>query len=137
MDDKLTKQEQGFVKDLIKTGNATEAVLNNFDIEDPNYAGVKGNRLIRNDKIQKAIRTLADRIPDDKLHEVIMEGLNAETNEKPDYNVRHKYLDTSLKLKGAYEVDENRNINILMPVLVKFLDKKDDETSSNGDTNRI
>lgn len=134
MGDKLTKQEQGFVKDLVKTGNATEAVKNNFDIESDGYARVKGHRLITKDNVKQAIQSLADRIPDDKLHEVLMEGLDAENNEKPDYGIRHKYLDTALKIKGAYEPDENKNINILIPVLVKFLDKKDDGTSNNRNT---
>jgi hypothetical protein len=139
MGDKLTKQEQGFVEDLVRTGNATEAVKNNFDtIKTDGSARVKGTRLLTNDNIKNAIQTLADRIPDDKLHEVMMEGLEAgkitEKGIDPDYAVRHKYLDTALKMKGAYETDENKSINILMPVLVKFLDKKDDSTSNNGDT---
>ena len=130
MEEKLTNQEKIFVKGVVETGNLTQSVMEAYDEEDPNYAGVKGNRLIRKDKIQNAIQTLADRIPDDKLYNVLMEGLGAEYNEKPDYGIRHKYLDTSLKIKGAYEVDENRNINILMPVLVKFLNTKDDKTNS-------
>ena len=133
---KLTKQEQGFVKDLVKTGNATQAVKDNFDtIKTDGSARVKGTRLLTNDNIKNAIQTLADRIPDDKLHEVLMEGLNAENNEKPDYGIRHKYLDTALKLKGAYEPDEQKNINILMPVLVKFIDKKEDEENNKTQTN--
>ena len=147
--DKLTAQEQVFVKEVVKTGNKTKAVVKAYQEEDPNYAGVKGHRLLRKDKIQNAIQTLADRIPEDKLHTVLMEGLEAgkhiyknnnESGEiedmgvEPDYAVRHKYLDTALKLKGEYPTDSSQpNLNILMPVLVKFLEKKDD-TNDNRNT---
>ena len=139
MDDKLTKQDKKFVEKVIETGNLTKSAQEAYDIEDPNYAGKKGSLKVREGKIQQAIQTLADRIPDDKLHEVIMEGLNAgkkifknnnstgeveEVGYEADYAVRHKYLDTSLKLKGLYEEDKQKSINILMPVLVKFLNEK-------------
>ena len=133
----LTKQEKIFVKEVVETGNLTQSVMEAYDEDDPKYASVKGQRLIAKDRIKNAIQTLADRIPDDKLHEVLMEGLNALRGEEVDYLIRHKYLDTALKLKGLYEADEHKNINILMPVLVKFLDKKDDESNSNGNTDRV
>jgi hypothetical protein len=150
--DKLTNQDKVFVKELVETGNKTQSALKAYKYKNENTAGVQALEKLRNPKIQKAIQTLAERIPDDKLHEVLMEGLGAgktiyknnnstkeieEVGYEPDYAVRHKYLDTALKLKGLYEVDEQKNINVFMPVLVKFLDKKDDTTSNNGDTNRI
>ena len=113
---KLTKQDKGFVKDLIETGNATKAVIKNYDIKDPNYAGVKGTRLLRKDKIKKAIKTVADSLPDKTLIEVHLEGLNASDRimkdgeviaEKPDYAVRHKYLDSAYKIKGYYPKEGN------------------------------
>lgn len=149
MGDQLTKQDKIFVKEIVEHGNQTEAAIKAYNYKNRNTAGVQAKDKLRNPKIQNAIQSLADRIPDDKLHQVMMEGLEAT---KPqgvggmamniskngidsighsdmfiaDYATRHKYLDTALKLKGAYETDENKNINILMPVLVKFLDKKDD-----------
>lgn len=157
----LSKQDQDFVKEVALTGNLTASAKKAYGIEDNNYAGVKANRKIRNDKIDTAIqevkRSLAERISEDRLHEVLMEGLEATKSQGvggmamniskngidsvghtdmfvADYPTRHKYLDTALKLKGLYETDEQKNINILMPVLVKFLDIKDDTTSDNGDT---
>ena len=137
--DKLTAQDQEFVKQVAITGNQTQSAKKAYGIEDDNYANVKAQRLIRKDTISTAIqevkRTIAEQIPDELLVKVHLEGLNAtKTTDKevePDYAVRHKYLDTALKLKGVYETDEN-NINILMPVLVKFLDK--DNGNSNRDT---
>lgn len=134
--DKLTKKQQGFVKDYVETGNGTQSALKNYDIEgkDPEkIASVIATENLGKPSIINAIMSIADNIPNDKLHKVLVEGLEAESNEKPDYAIRHKYLDTALKLKGAYETDEQKNINILMPVLVKFLNNKD-ERSDNGDT---
>lgn len=133
MGDQLTNEDKKFVKELLETGNKTQSAIKAYGYKNENTAGVMALTKLRKTKIQNAIKSIADRVPDDKLHEVLMEGLDAENNEKPDYGVRHKYLDTALKLKGAYETDENKNINILMPVLVKFLDKN--ETDSDGDTN--
>lgn len=61
MNDKLTTQEQNFVKEVVRTGNKTEAVVKAYKEKDSNYAGVKGNRLIRKDKIQKAIKPIVDK----------------------------------------------------------------------------
>lgn len=147
----LSQQDQEFVKEVAISGNKTKAAQGAYGIEDPNYAGVKANRLLRNDKITTAISevkiSLAERISTDKLEEVLNEGLAAYKSVKigedgaqtidPDFAVRHKYLDTALKIKGIYDTDEQKNINVIMPILVKFLDKKDDTTSNNGDTNRI
>ena len=41
------------------------------------------------------------------------------------------------KRKKEFGNTEEQNINILMPVLVKFLDKKDDEGNNNGNPERI
>ncbi len=154
--DKLTKKQQGFVKDYLETGNGTQSALNNYDTDDENTAAVIASENLRKPQIQEVIVSLADRIPDDKLHEVLMEGLEATKAQGvggmamniskngvdsvghtemfvPDYPTRHKYLDTALKIKGAYETDESKNINVLMPVLVKFLNGKEDR-SDNGDT---
>ncbi len=124
--DKLTKKQKGFVKDYIETGNATEAAERNYDTKDRSVARSIGAENLAKPDISVVVKSLAERIPEDKLHQVLSEGLDAEFNDKPDYSIRHKYLDTALKLKGLYEADEQKNINILIPVLVKFLDKKDE-----------
>jgi len=83
-----------------------------------------------------ALPSNAGKIPNELLEKVHLEGLQAsnrikrgeEEIEVPDYGVRHKYLDTTYKLKGGYESDESKNnINVLMPVLVKFMDNKDEK----------
>src|SRR3990167_7852481 len=116
----LTKQDKGFVKDLIETGNATKSVIKNYGVKDSNYAGVKGTRLIRKDKIKQALKTVADSLPDKDLIKVHKEGLQAgkhiykNNNEngeiedmgiEADYAVRHKYLETAYKIKNYFPKD--------------------------------
>jgi phage terminase small subunit len=122
--EKLSKQEKVFVNELAITGNKTQSVKKAYGIEDDNYAGVKGNRLIRNDKINTAIqevkRTIAEQIPDDLLVKVQLEGLGAtitttkdgEEFTKPDHAIRHKYLDTGLKIKGTYAPEKSVVLDI-------------------------
>lgn len=122
---KLSKQDKAFVEKVVETGNLTQAVQESFNISDPNYAGVKGHRLIRKDKIINAIQTIAERIPDDDLVKVHLEGLNAgktiyknnnstgeieEVGYEPDYAVRHKYLDSAYKLKGVYAPEKTEPV---------------------------
>ncbi len=135
----LSKQDQEFVKEVAITGNKTQSAKMAYGIEDDNYANVKAQRLIRKDTINTAIQevktSLADRVSIDKLEEVLNDGLKAYTGSgddvRPDFAVRHKYLDTALKLKGEYETDEEKkSINILMPVLVKFLNNKDERSDN-------
>jgi|SRR3990167_2773278 len=60
----LTKKQRGFVKDFIKTGNATKAALNNYDIESENKENVAGNigyENVRNPKIQESIKPALQR----------------------------------------------------------------------------
>lgn len=45
-------------------------------------------------------------------------------------------LDMAYKIKGFYKEHQDQ-VNILMPVLVKFLDKKDERTNTDRDTNRV
>lgn len=132
----LSKQDQEFVKEVALTGNQTKSAKIAYGIESDDYARKKGSVQVAkgniNTAIQEVKKSLADRISNDTLEEVLNDGLKAYTGSgddvRPDFAVRHKYLDTALKIKGEYETDEDKkNINILMPVLVKFLNNKDEE----------
>ena len=132
MDDKLTGQDKKFVEKVVETGNLTKAAQEAYKIENYGYARVKGSEQLTKPNIQNAIQTLADRIPDELLgqkHLALLNKVDKEGN--IDVQAVSKGLEMGYKLKGAYEADVQKNINILMPVLVKFLDKKDDEPSSN------
>lgn len=129
MNEILTKQDKAFVEEYVETGNKTQAVNKAFKNKhkNDNVAGVIGNRMLRKVKIQNAIQSIAERIPDELLEKTHLEGLEAgkrifknnnESGEiedmgvEPDYATRHKYLDTAYKLKGSYAPDKNININM-------------------------
>lgn len=62
--EELTKKQQGFIKDIIKTGNATRAALNNYDIESDNpenVAGAIGSENLRKPKIREALKPVIER----------------------------------------------------------------------------
>ena len=127
--DELTKKQKGFVKDYVETGNATQAAKNNYDVSTDETARAIGYENLTKPHIINAVKSIAEQIPDEVLIKVHKEGLEATNKEGIDYAVRHKYLDSAYKLKGVYETDGQKNINILMPVLVKFLDKKDESSN--------
>lgn len=122
MGTKLTMKQNRFVKDYIKTGNATQAALNNYDIkaEDKlNVAGAIGSELLTVPKVAMAIE---EALPQETLYEIHREGLFAskpffneageKVSEEADFSVRHKYLDTAYKLKGSYAPDKHVTVNI-------------------------
>lgn len=132
----LTKQEKKFVEGIIETGNQTQSAKKAFGLKSNDYAGKKGSLKVREGKIQNALQTFADRIQDDKLFKVLDEGLEATKmqgvggmaiNMKggdvesmghtdmvvADYAVRHKYLETGLKVKSYFPKDGNQtNVQI-------------------------
>lgn len=121
----LTKKRRGFVKDYVKTGNATEAAVRNFDVKDREVAKSVGSELLTfpdvKEAVEKITRALAERIPDDLLEKVHIEGLAAtqgrftpegELIQLPDYSTRHKYLDSGFKLKGAYAPEKSVTLNL-------------------------
>jgi phage terminase small subunit len=131
---KLTKKEKGFVKDYVKTGHGTQSALNNYDTDDENVAGVIASENLRKPKIQEAIKSIAERIPDELLEKVHLEGLNASERiirdgevlaEKPDYAVRHKYLDSAYKLKGSYAPEKSQALNLNIKADVKDFNELD------------
>ena len=116
MSKRLSKKEKGFIKDIVKGKTGTQAALNNYDTESENVAGAIASENLRKPKIQQAIQSIADRIPDEDLLKVHKEGLKATSgigdNTQVDYGVRHKYLDTAYKLKGSFAPEKNVNLNL-------------------------
>lgn len=116
MGDELTTQDKIFVKTLVKTGNKTKSAKKAYGYKNDNTAGVMALDKLRKPKIQKAIKTIADALPDEDLIKVHKEGLQAITGKgddtQPDYSVRHKYLDSAYKLKGTYAPDKSVNVNL-------------------------
>lgn len=68
-----------------------------------------------------AFRSMADRIPDDLLEKVHLDGLKAkqfryspegELIQTDDFPTRHKYMDSAYKLKGSYAPDKSVTLTI-------------------------
>jgi len=121
----LTRKQKGFVKDYVRTGIGVTSVLNNYDKMKYNTANAVAVENLQKPSIIAAIaveqKTLADRIPDDLIERVHLEGLEAgrevsdiEGNRQtiPDYAVRHKYLDSAYKLKGSYAAEKSIALNV-------------------------
>lgn len=98
--DKLTRKQQGFVKDYIATDNAVQSALKNYDTDDYNTAAVIGHENLNKPNIQKAI---ADMIPDELLKEKHLALLNKIDKEgEIDVQAVKAGLDMGYKIKGTY-----------------------------------
>jgi len=108
MASKLTKKEKGFVNDFVKTGNGTKSALNNYDTKSENVAGAIASQNLRKLKIQKAVMSIADSIPDELLTKKHLELLNTRISKKKiDVQGVSKGLDMAYKLKGAYSPEDD------------------------------
>lgn len=113
----LTKKRAGFVEDYIETGNATEAVVRNYDVKDRDGASRIGYELLKNPDIIGAIdkieKTLAEQLPDELLIEKHKALLN-KIDEQGEIDVAavSKGLDMGYKVKGAYAPEKHQNVNV-------------------------
>ena len=125
----LTAKQEMFVKEYLIDLNATQAAIRAG--YSPDTAKEIGCENLTKPNVIKAIKSIADRIPDELLERVHLEGLDAgkhtyknnnETGEiedmgvEPDYGVRHKYLDTAYKLKNLYPKEGGNIIPIQINV---------------------
>lgn len=114
----LTHKETVFVKEKAKGKSGVAAALIAYDTTDYNTASMIASENLSKPKIVKA---LADRIPDDLLEKVHLEGLQATTIkftpegemiQNTDFFTRHKYLDAAYKLKGSYAPEKSMRLNV-------------------------
>lgn len=111
----LTLKQIKFVKVYLEEGNATEAAWQAFDCKDRNIASAIGSEYLR--KLGGRIGALMVKrgLTEEALIEKLSEGLEAfrteiatyegkitDTKEFTDFVTRQRYLDTALKLLGAY-----------------------------------
>lgn len=145
---RLTKKQKGFVKDYVLTENGTQSALKNYDTTDEHTAAVIASENLTKPEIIEAVtetkKRLADRIPDELIEKVMLEGLEAnkvisanitygdadeKTNdfiEIPDHQTRHRFLDSAIKVKGEYAAEKHVTLNMDIPVSddIKELAKK-------------
>ncbi len=114
-----TLKERKWLKRYIETGNATQAALEVYDTKNVNSAKNIGYQNVT--KLDLSTIMDAKGLTNDNLMDHIVEGLEkpvkvtADGVEIPDYGVRHKYLETSLRLRGhggssnTYVQDNRKN----------------------------
>lgn len=134
IDQKLTFKQAKWLSVYIHTGNATEAAMRAYDCKDRETASNIGGENVRKLRIGDLMDAMG--LTDQKLMVKLDEGLEAQRSiaaiagteanggttdfvDVPDYAVRHKYLDTALKLKGKYPKENQTNIQInnVLPIL--------------------
>lgn len=138
--DVLSRKQKIFVEEYIKTGHGTNSALKAYDTKDEHVARSIATENLTKPVIIKEIMSAADRIPDDLIEQVHLEGLQStDIMHRPDYAVRHKYLDTAYKLKGSYApeksvqiVVDNDNKNRLNEALIKYLHGRNNTTDITG-----
>lgn len=116
-EDELTIKQRKWLALYVELGNATEAAMQVYDCKDRGAAATIGWENMR--KLDTKDLMDAKGLTDDKLFSVLQEGLQAQRSistisgneanggtvdfvEIPDYAVRHKYLETGLKLKDKF-----------------------------------
>ena len=138
---RLTKKEKGFVKDYIKTDNATLAAKRNYEIESPDIENVAASIGSENLTKPKIIKAIADAFPDQLLAEKHLELLNKrekviierknddgsdvyEVLDQPETQAVGKALDMAYKIKGSYQAEKpvSPNLNIFIKIENKELE---------------
>ena len=147
---KLTKKQKGFIKDYIATGNGTKAALKNYDTTDPDVAAVISVENLGKPKIQEAIKSIAECIPDSLLVEKHLELLNVpkivrtvhkgeivQEEESTDVQAIKAGLDMAYKIKGTYApekhahtVEDNRELTDEDIRLLQILNEHTRDTNS-------
>ena len=131
--DKIAKYNQAhltkFKEEYIRSGNITEAMLAvNNRLTRPS-ASVQGQRLLKQVIISDNEWLESVGVTDGYLAGKTKEGLEAdkqivtgeEVLDRPDYAIRHKYLETAYKLKGKLQPagvtvnQDNRRVVVALP----------------------
>jgi len=103
----LTKKRRGFVNDYADTGNATKAVLNNYDTKEATVAQVIGSELLRKPIIQEELRKLG--FDSNNAKRVVAEIMNDDNIEPAS---RLNAADKIFKVNSDYAPEKHVNLNI-------------------------
>jgi len=131
---RLTIKQRKWIKLYLECGNASEAAMKVYDCKSKETAAVIGFENLRKLNYEDFLETAG--ITDALIQKKIMEGLDAnrvisaintgkqatgataDFIDVPDYAIRHKYLETVLKLKKRLGVENQTNIQVnVTPIL--------------------
>jgi hypothetical protein len=100
----LTLKQRKWIKEYIKTGNATEAAMRVYDCKDRNTAANVGSENLRKLQVNDLMEEMG--LTDVALINIGVEGMTKANKQSitgeifPDYGTRRGYWETLLKLKG-------------------------------------
>lgn len=113
---KLTIKQRRWIKAYIETGNATEAAMRVYNVKDRDSANAIGSQNLAKLSLPDLMEDMG--LTDVALINVGLEGMLKASKKDitgdtyPDYNVRHKYWDTMLKLKKKLGNDTQNPVQI-------------------------
>ena len=114
MSRELTKKQRGFIRDYIKTGNATLAAANHYDIESTrdkdNVAATIGKENIRKPQIRLELNSFLNRYKEE-LYE-IQEAMKLKDKNEERYSVLAEAADKMQKQIQLLSGDATENINV-------------------------
>ena len=103
---KLTKREKGFIKDIINGETGVVAAKSNYNTSSYASAGAIACETLKKPRIQEAIKTIAEQIPDELLVEKHLALLNKKNKDGIDTQAVKAGLEMSYKLKGSYSPEK-------------------------------
>lgn len=108
---KLTKREQGYIKDVTKGESKRQAVLNNYDVKNVDGAGSMADAIEKRPEVKIKLQSIADAIPDELLIKKHLELLNSTIgeNEKIDVQGVKAGLDMAYKIKSTYAPEKTES----------------------------
>lgn len=117
----LSKKDLLFVDKVVEDGNVSKAVRETYNVQDPKYAYVKGQRLIENDVISNAIEVKRKSLKQALIDQGITENYLAEkvgvlltaTDEKgkEDYTAIDKGLKHATSIYGVIDPQKTEGGN--------------------------
>jgi hypothetical protein len=125
---KLTMKQEGFVKDLLETKNATEAIRRNYDVKaEGSTARTMAAENLAKPSIQQAITTLKAKFVDDSYSFYEIQKRIALDNERKNPELTNKIANKILDRAGFNVVNksESKSLNAKF-VITRGEEPKDD-----------
>lgn len=107
---RLSKKREGFVKDFVETGNATEAAVRNFNVKDRKVAQAVGSEVLSSPIVQEAVEARKETLREalerkgvtsEKIADTVSDLLEAtDPDGNPDYKARDKGVVHATRIRG-------------------------------------
>lgn len=110
---RLSKKQEGFIRDFVKTGNATEAASRNYDVKNRNVAHNIGSENLQKPTILAKVKSIAESIPDELLVEKHLSLLHAT---HLDHSIFPPFNNGDKKKKRGDELTDEMIIELLASV---------------------